>query len=50
MLASCAGLLNLAAASVISLTGPAQRVLPLLSDHPNKLVLREASVWVFAVA
>jgi hypothetical protein len=43
MLALCAGLLNLTVASVISLTGPSQRDLPLLSDHPNKLVLREAS-------
>ena len=33
VLASCAGLLNLTVSLVISL----------LSDHPNKLVLREAS-------
>jgi hypothetical protein len=41
MLASCAGLLNLTVASVISLTGSSQEGLPFLSDHPNKLVLRE---------
>ena len=43
MLASCAGLLNLTVASVISLTGPSQEGLPFLSAHPNKLVLRETS-------
>jgi hypothetical protein len=43
MLALCAGLLNLTVASVISLTGQSQEGLPFLSDHPNKLVLRETS-------
>ena len=38
-----ASLLNLTVASVISFTGPSQEGLPFLSDHPNKLVLRETS-------
>ncbi len=46
MLALCAGLLNLTAASVISLAGPSSGDLPLLRAYPSLLVLSATSAQV----